>query len=122
MAALALSASALRIPIQMECSEEAWVIKITFILFCESTSNKRFEEPATPIIPEPSSVSKAMLSICEIPLMGLAVAFGVSEINVPYISGSKVFLIKIGMLSFKTGCMVGGYNTLAPKCDSSIAS
>ena len=93
MAALALSASALSIPIQMECSEEAWVIKITFILFCESTSNKRLEEPATPIIPEPSSVSKAMLSMCEIPLMGLAVAFGVSEINVPYISGSKVFLL-----------------------------
>ena len=83
MADLALSASAFRIPIQIECSEEAWVIKITLILFCESTSNKRFEEPATPIIPEPSSVSNAMLSICEIPLIGFAVAFGVSEISVP---------------------------------------
>ena len=92
------------------------------MLCCESTSNKRFEEPATPIIPEPSSVSNAMLSICEIPLIGFEVAFGVSEISVPYISGSKVFLMKIGMLSFNTGCIVGGYNTLAPKCDNSIAS
>jgi hypothetical protein len=37
-----------------------------------STSNNLFEEPATPIIPEPSSVIKAILSICEIPFIGFS--------------------------------------------------
>ena len=45
---------------QIECSEEAWVIKITLIVANESASNNRFDEPETPIIPEPSSVIKVI--------------------------------------------------------------
>ena len=47
----------------MECSDEACVIKITLIFSIDKTSNNLFEEPETPIIPGPSSVNKAMLSI-----------------------------------------------------------
>ena len=43
-------------------------------------------------------------------------------INVPSSSGANVFLISKGMCFESTGCTVGGYNTLAPKCDNSIAS
>ena len=63
MAFCALSASAFKIPIQMECSEEACVMKITLIFSFDNTSNNRLDEPETPIIPEPSKVSNAMPSI-----------------------------------------------------------
>ena len=58
-------------------------MKITLIFSRESTSNNRLEEPATPIIPEPSKVNNAMLSIWEIPFIGLALASGLLEIKVP---------------------------------------
>src|SRR6478672_12721228 len=92
------------------------------MLCCDNTSNKRFEDPATPIIPDPSKVNNEMASICVIPLIGLVCASGWLDIRVPIASGSKVFLIQIGIAAFNTGCIVGGYNTLAPKCDNSIAS
>ena len=62
------------------------------ILF-DKTSNNLFEQPETPIIPEPSSVNKAILSICEIPFIGFSFSFLFEEIKVPKASGSKVFLI-----------------------------
>ena len=37
------------------------------------------------------------------------------EIIVPLSSGFNVFFICIGIFKSKTGCTVGGYNTLAPK-------
>ena len=40
---------------------------------------------------------------------------GFLEIKVPSFSGSKVFLIRIGIFFLKAGCMVGGYKTFAPK-------
>jgi hypothetical protein len=60
--ASAASASSFKIPIQMECSEEAWVIKITLIS-SDSTSKVSLDEPVTPIIPGPSRVIKVIFSI-----------------------------------------------------------
>ena len=68
----------------------------------ESVSNKRFEKPGIPIIPPPSKVIKLMSSICEIPLTSLPF-LGFLEINVPAFSGSKVFLILIGISFLKAG-------------------
>ncbi len=66
-------------------------------------------------MPEPSTVIKAIDSMCEIPLIGFPLVLESFEINVPKASGSKVFLIQIGIFEFRTGCIVGGYKTLAPK-------
>src|SRR6187402_261754 len=88
----------------------------------DNTSNNRLEEPATPIIPEPSRVINVILSIWLIPLTGFMCVETALEIKVPSACGSKVFLIRIGIFFLKTGWIVGGYNTLAPKCDNSIAS
>ena len=74
IASSATSASEFRIPMQIECSDEACVIKITLIFSCDNTSKSLFEEPATPIIPGPSSVIKVMLSIWLIPFTGLLCA------------------------------------------------
>ncbi len=45
-----------------------------------------------------------------------------AEIKVPTAFGLNVFLIQIGMWCAMAGCMVEGKITLAPKCESSIAS
>ena len=63
IASSAILASEFKIPIQIECSEEACVIKITLTLANERVSNNLFEDPKTPIIPGPSRVIKVMLSI-----------------------------------------------------------
>ena len=45
MTAFANGASLSAIPIQIECSEEACVIIMTFIFECANVSNNRFENP-----------------------------------------------------------------------------
>ena len=70
---------------------------------CDNTSKSLLDEPATPIIPEPSNVIKVMFSIWLIPFTGLELDITLSEINVPSDSGSKVFLMRIGMFFLKTG-------------------
>ena len=58
-----------------------------------------------------------------IPFIGFGFLFLTKcVINVPLSSGAKVFFINNGICFESTGKTVGGYNTLAPKCDSSIAS
>ena len=42
--------------------------------------------------------------------------------SVPWCSGENVLFIQTGMFFLMTGCIVGGYTTLAPKCESSMAS
>ena len=79
------------------------MIKIILILWCDNVSNNRFDEPATPIIPEPSNVNSAIESMCEIPRTGLVFTEAVLDIKVPAAEGSKVFFIQIGILAFKTG-------------------
>ena len=62
-----------------------------------------------------------MSSMWEIPFTS-SLLFGLLQINVPIFSGSKVFLIRIGISFLKEGWIVGGYKTFAPKWDNSIAS
>ena len=50
------------------------------IFSLDNTSNNRFEEPETPMIPEPSSVNKAIVSMCEIPFIGFSFSFLSDEI------------------------------------------
>ena len=64
----ALLASESLIPIQIECSEEAWVIIIIFILLLDISSNNFFEKPGIPTIPLPSIVSNVIFLIWVIPL------------------------------------------------------
>ena len=87
----------------MECSDEACVIKITLMFSFDNTSKRRFEEPEIPIIPEPSSVNKAILSIWLIPFIGLDCNKFWLEMYVPSAFGSNVFLIKIGIFLVRTG-------------------
>ena len=47
----------------MECSEEAWVIRITFMFSRNKDSNSLLENPGIPTIPLPSNDMMAILSI-----------------------------------------------------------
>jgi hypothetical protein len=51
--AFAANASESETPIQIECSEDACVIMMTFILECYKVSNNRLENPGIPTIPFP---------------------------------------------------------------------
>src|SRR5690606_39664290 len=93
MAVLANCASFSSIPKQMECSEEAWVIKITLIFSKDNVSNNRFEKPGIPIMPLPCKVNKAMLEILLMPVTGDPLLLTSLEMMVPAASGSAVFLI-----------------------------
>ena len=95
-ASIAVSISSGTIAKVIECSEEAWVIKIILTSALESAPNKRAEIPGIPIIPEPDKLRSAILSIELIPLIGIP-SWLPTEINVPSSSGAKVFLILIGI-------------------------
>ena len=96
---------------------------MTFIFSCAKVSNNRLEKPGIPTIPLPCSVNKEIPLTLLIPLIGLELPFYTSlVIRVPSSSGAIVFLMRIGIFLESTGNTVGGYNTFAPKCDSSMAS
>ena len=70
-------------PIQMECSEEACVIK-TILTFTWAIAPKNlFEAPKNPTKPEPSNVINAILSILLIPLIGFIFKVTSRAIKVP---------------------------------------
>jgi hypothetical protein len=73
----------------MECSEEAWVIKITLISSSDSTKSL-LDEPVTPIIRD-LWVIKVIFSIWLIPFTGWPLEIEVFEIYVPLLV--RVFLI-----------------------------
>ena len=120
--ATAFFASLEAIPTHIECSEEACVMRTTLIPALESTSKNRFEIPGIPTIPGPSSDKSAILSTWLIPRTVLPFSFWFFVIKVPAASGSNVFFITMEIPFDNTGCIVGGYRTLAPKWESSIAS
>src|SRR6267154_4083488 len=118
MAALAFVEASVSIAMQMECSEEAWLIRMTFIFSRANVENNLIDTPTTPNNPLPCTLSKLILFIEEIPLMSFPFVES-DEINVPAAFGLNVFLIQIGMPCAIAGCMVEGKITLAPKCESS---
>ncbi|CAI8233508.1 MAG: Uncharacterised protein [Flavobacteriaceae bacterium] len=63
IAFFAAMASSSLTPIQIECSDDACVIMITLIFAADRASNKRLEKPVIPIMPLPSKLIKATLSI-----------------------------------------------------------
>ena len=63
MTFLAAKASSDLTPIQIECSDEAWVIIIMFIFFSDRHSKKRLENPVIPTIPLPSKFTRDTFSI-----------------------------------------------------------
>ena len=93
---------------QIECSDEACVIKITFILSLASAPKILDAMPTTPTIPLPVMRSRVISSIEEIPFTLNASESSLSEIKVPSCSGLKVFLILILIFLFSAGFIVGG--------------
>lgn len=104
------------------CTEDAWVMSIMFIPLLLRASKRRLEKPGIPTIPLPSRDMRAMSSELDIPISLFLLLGGFFSISVPGESGSNVFFTYIGIPSFTTGCIVGGYMTLAPKCESSKAA
>ena len=76
----------------------------------------------TPTIDSPVTVISVVSLMLDIPLIGFRSLSIFDLIIVPLPLGLKVFFISIGMFFTQTGYIVGGYTTLAPKLQSSIAS
>ena len=105
---LATSASLESMAIQIENSDDAWVIITTFIWLDDKASKNLFEKPGTPTIPEPSKFNIEIFSIWLIPLtISSLSSFVEFDIQVPSALGSNVFFIKTGILSSIKGCSVG---------------
>ncbi len=107
---------------QIECSEEAWLIRITLIFSRARVANNLMDTPTTPSSPLPWTLIRLMSFIEEIPLMIRDFPLASSLIFVPAKEGLKEFFIQIGILLAMAGCMVEGNMTFAPKCESSMAS
>ncbi len=107
---------------QMECSEEAWLMRMILIFSFARALKRRWETPVTPIMPLPWSWSKAMSLIEEMPLIAELRKLPSLLMTEPAKSGCMVFLMRMGMFFCIAGRIVGGWITLAPKWDISIAS
>ena len=118
----AASASSSRTPIDVEFSDEACDTRNTDMPLSASAVNIRLFTPITPTIDSPVTVMSVVPFMLDMPLMGLLSSSIFSFISVPGCSGLKVFLTFIGMFLTHTGYIVGGYMTLAPKLQSSMAS
>ena len=92
----------------MLCSDEDWVIRITFTCSRASMENKRPLKPAFPTIPLPCKFNTLISLIDEIPFIGRLEGLQFARITVPLNSGSNVFLITMGIFFKKAGIMVGG--------------
>ena len=102
-AILAICASCIFTPTQIECSEELCVINIILICFLASASNNLLEKPGIPTIPVPSKLNKQISFILEMPLIKFLSAGDSFLIIVPAWLGSKVFFIHTGMFLCITG-------------------
>ena len=107
-AVFALSENASSMPTQMECSDDACVIRMTLIAALANASNNLFEKPGIPTIPLPSKLMSTKLLILEIPLIGESFSATSFLITVPTSCGAKVFFIHTGIDLLITGCIVGG--------------
>ncbi len=107
-ASFACTENASSIPTQIECSDEACVIKITLIDAFANASKRRLEKPGMPTIPLPSRLINTSLPILEMPLIGASFSGTSFFITVPKSCGAKVFFTHTGIALFITGCMVGG--------------
>src|SRR5882762_10481086 len=107
---------------QIECSDDAWLIRITFIFSRARVANNLIDTPTTPNKPLPWTLIRLMLFMEEIPLMIRLLPLASSLILVPTKEGLKEFFIQIGILLAIAGCIVEGNMTLAPKWESSMAS
>ena len=99
---------------QIECSELPCEIRITEMPSSRSAPNSRWAVPGTPIIPAPSTLTSATLSMLVMPLTAWLDA-GAAQISVPAFSGANVLRIQMGICLATAGAMVCGWMTLAPK-------
>ena len=79
-----------------------------------SAPNSRCAVPGTPIIPAPSTLTSATLSMLVMPFTAW-VDSGVAQMSVPGFSGANVLRIQIGICLATAGAIVCGWITLAPK-------
>ena len=93
---------------QMECSDEACEIRITLIRCRANTPNNLADTPTTPIMPDPCTLTNAMSSMLEIPVMVYCRRSAVRLTSVPAWVGLNVFSTRIGILRAKAGCKLGG--------------
>src|SRR4029079_16435114 len=100
---LALDALISSTPTQIECSEDAWDIRITFISLVDKASNNRLENPGIPTIPLPSYVINEILLMLEIPRIIFPFLWTSGKILVPAASGANVFFTITGMPLLITG-------------------
>ena len=92
----------------IECTDEAWVMRMMLMPARERASNRRELKPGTPTMPLPSSEMSAMPSEWAMPTTPPWVRGGFFSTSVPGSSGWKVSFTQMGMPSATTGWMVGG--------------
>eukprot|EP00162_Nutomonas_longa_P014206 comp21867_c0_seq1/m.49521 comp21867_c0_seq1/g.49521 ORF comp21867_c0_seq1/g.49521 comp21867_c0_seq1/m.49521 type:complete len:506 (-) comp21867_c0_seq1:803-2320(-) len=124
---------------QIECSDDAWAMKITETCTRRRQPKSRSETPGMPTIPLPSRLIRATEEMVAMPLMHSGVlpgrpaataaacaelsdSPGRSLITVKPTSGLNVLRTMSGMPSLTAGAIVCGCSTLAPKLESSMAS
>ena len=119
----AVWASSSPTPMEIPVSDEDWQMRNTLML-CSARRLKIL--PSTPTIPTmefPERVIRQVFPIEDMPVTGLSSRpVHTSWMTEPGSSGLKVFFTFMGMFFALTGNSVGGYMTLAPKLQSSIAS
>src|SRR5690606_31863161 len=113
--ASAFSASVQGTAKQIECSDEACEIKMTDTPTSRSAPKSRCATPGTPIIPVPSTLSRAMCSTDEKPLTGCRRGSesgltlpDAGPTTVPGADGLKLLRIRIGMPFSEAGSIVPG--------------
>ena len=90
-ASRAFSASFSDTAMHIVCTDDACVMRIMFMSFWLSVSNRRLENPGIPTMPLPSSERRAMLSELDMPITESLLRGGFFSMRVPYASGSNVF-------------------------------
>lgn len=110
----AMSASPARTAQQIECSELPWEIITTDTSASCRAPNTRSAVPGTPIMPAPSTSTRARPVTVAMPFTG-GPPQGPASMRVPGRSGAKVLRMMIGMPRANAGARVRGWMTLAPK-------
>ncbi len=118
----AVSALSCATQTEMAHSLEPWVMRTTLISRAASAAKTRAAIPGTPRMPGPETSSSAAPRISERPRAGRPDAAAPAWTRVPGRSGARLLRTRSGIPCARTGAMVRGCRTLAPKCASSMAS
>jgi len=92
----------------IDCSDEAWVMRITFMLFFARAVKSLAAIPTTPAMPLPASETRHTEPAEVTALIALPLDDVTEEMSVPCSDGAKVFLMETGISLFITGSIEGG--------------